>query len=191
MDSLQREKNKLHQNILRRQELKETSPAGRNQVISLGFWSNLEKAQSTHIPTLSKYAKELFINTGLTDHKRVVQKRWKGSYQASMQISIGRGIYESQFERAHSHRKGSSWKKDIRKAAPKRRWFKYKYSQCQRRATLQVRRKLQQSRYLFMDVTSQRELLLLTKPVDFNDCTWRNLSARGRQNLGGGRKAAW
>lgn len=34
------------------------------------FWSNPEKVQITHIPTLSKYAKELFINIGLTDHKR-------------------------------------------------------------------------------------------------------------------------
>lgn len=45
------------------------------------LWSNTEKVQITHIPTLSKYAKELFINIGLTDHKKVVQKSWKRSHQ--------------------------------------------------------------------------------------------------------------
>lgn len=70
------------------------------------LWSNPEKVQITHIPTLSKYAKELFINIGLTDHKREWYRRaGKEVIRISMQISICRGIYQSKFEKAHSHRK--------------------------------------------------------------------------------------
>lgn len=44
--------------------------------VDQGFlWSKPGKVQITHIPTLSKYAKELFINIGLTDHKREWYRR--------------------------------------------------------------------------------------------------------------------
>lgn len=112
-----------------------------------GFlWSNPEKVQITHIPTLSKYAKELFINIGLTDHKREWYRRaGKEVIRISMQVSICRGIYQSKFEKAQSHRK-CLWKKTSgkqpkkEKKEKKRHWLKYKDFQCQRRAVLQVGR---------------------------------------------------
>lgn len=50
-----------------------------NQVF---LWSNPGKVQITHIPTLSKCVKELFINVKTyRSQRRVVQKSWEKSHQ--------------------------------------------------------------------------------------------------------------
>lgn len=117
---------------IRRKASEETKQTTGKNALNLGdatalnlIWNRyffgliLKKVQITHIPTLSKCAKELFINIGLTDHKRVVQKSLKRSHQKKhadqyLQRNISKQVRKGTFTQ-----KMSKFKKGHQKSSPK------------------------------------------------------------------------